>query len=132
MAEEKSVDGYIERLPTDLQEIVRQVRVIVLGADERLVEAYKWAQPVWSYNGPVCHVKGFTRHVNFGFWRGAELAERSPAGALLSGDGDKMRQIRLTPGQSLPEAEFAQLVRDAVELNMIWGDPTKGEATRAR
>ena len=83
----------------------------------------KWSQPVFEQNGPFCYVRAFKNHVNFGFWRGAELPD--PEG-LLQGDGEKMRHIKLSSTDDVAPDAFAALVRSAVELNEKKGDPTKG------
>jgi len=60
--------------------------------------------------------------VNFGFWRGVELDD--PAG-LLVGSGEKMRHVRLESVDDVDEAAFAAFVRQAAQLNLVKGDPTR-------
>jgi hypothetical protein len=47
------------------------------GADS----AIKWAHPTWSLSKePVCYLKGASKHVTFGFWKGASIDD--PSGRL--------------------------------------------------
>jgi len=56
------------------------------------------------------YVDTFQRHVNVGFFRGAELADVS---GLLEGTGKAMRHVKLRPGQTIDEVALSQLIRAA-------------------
>jgi len=118
-----TVDGYIDGLESWQAEIVSQVRGIVLQAAPQAKESIKWAQPVYESGGPFAYMKAFKKAVNFGFWRGIDLDD--PKG-ILEGSGDKMRHVKLTSLEDIDAAQFADFVRQAVELNQVKGDPTKG------
>jgi hypothetical protein len=122
MAAEKTVDGYIAGLADWRGEIVSAVREVIRNAAPEARESIKWAQPVWESNGPIAYVKAFPRAVNLGFWRGTDLDD--PAD-LLSGDGDRMRHIKLTAADQLDRETLAGWVRQAVALNAGKGDPTR-------
>jgi hypothetical protein len=120
---EKTVDEYISSLNDKQADIVSSVRQIVREAAPNADEAIKWAQPVYSSNGPFAYIKAFKNSVNFGFWRGVEL--KDPKG-LLQGSGDKMRHIKLTSTDDIDAGAFSDFVNQAVQLNQTKGDPTKG------
>jgi hypothetical protein len=120
---EKTVDEYISSLNDKQADIVSSVRQIVREAAPNADEAIKWAQPVYSSNGPFAYIKAFKNSVNFGFWRGLEL--KDPKG-LLQGSGDKMRHIKLTSTDDIDAGAFSDFVNQAVQLNQTKGDPTKG------
>lgn len=120
---EKTVDAYISSLDNKQAEIVSSVRQIVREAAPEADEAIKWAQPVYSSNGPFAYIKAFKNSVNFGFWRGVELND--PKG-LLQGSGDKMRHVKLTSTDDIDTAAFSAFILQAVQLNQTKGDPTKG------
>ena len=120
---EKTVDAYIAGLEGWKAEVASKVRLIVLEVAPDAVESIKWAQPVYESNGPFCYMKAFKNSVNFGFWRGVELED--PEG-LLQGSGEKMRHVKLAGIKDVDEAALAGFVRQAVQLNLSKGDPTKG------
>jgi hypothetical protein len=120
---QKTVDAYIAGLDGWKAEVASRVREIVLAAAPEAVESIKWAQPVYETNGPFCYMKAFKTSVNFGFWRGVELED--PVG-LLQGTGEKMRHVKLTGIDDVDEVALAGFVRQAVQLNLAKGDPTKG------
>lgn len=119
----RTVDEYVRGLPADQAEIVSALRDLVRGAAPRASEVFKWAQPVYEHSGPMIFIKAHKAHVNFGFWRGAEMAD--PAG-LLQGEGDRMRHIKVASRQDIRPTAFKALVRQAVRLNAAKGNPTKG------
>lgn len=118
----KTVDGYIGALGDWRADVVAAVRSIVREAVPNVTESIKWGQPVYESNGPFCYVQAYANQVNFGFWRGAELSD--PDG-LLTGDGAKMRHIKLLGTDDVNASAFAALIREALELNRTRGNPTR-------
>lgn len=119
---EKTIDGYIASLSDWRGTTVRRLHETIAAAAPDAVAAIKWAQPVYSSNGPFAYIKAFPRSVNVGFWRGAELTD--PNG-LLEGDGDRMRHVSLRSLDGLDTAAIEAFAREAVRLNRERGDPTK-------
>ncbi len=118
----KTVDGYVAGFPDWRGAAVTAVRKLVKSAAPKAIESIKWGQPVYESNGPFAYVKAHKNVVNFGFWRGAEMAD--PKG-ILDGDGDRMRHFKIAEGDQLPAAELAKMVKVAIGLNAKKGDPTK-------
>ena len=123
MAKYETVDAYIATLDGWQHDVVATLRGIIREVAPEALEAIKWSQPVYEINGPFCYLKAYKNNVNFGFWRGAELEDRN---GLLEGSGAKMRHVKLTDTQSIDRDAFAGLVREAGNLNLEKGDPTKG------
>ncbi len=121
-AKHETIAGYVASLTDWQAEVVSQLCALVEKAAPAATGSIKWAQPVFEDHGPFCYVRAFTSHVNFGFWRGADLVD--PKGRLHSG-GKKMAHIKLTGPQDLDAAAFTKLVKAAVKLNRAQGDPTK-------
>jgi len=118
----KTVDAYIAQLEGWQAEVVSEVRKIVLAAAPEAEEAIKWAQPVYSVNGPFAYIKAFKSSVNFGFWRGVDIDD---PGGLLQGGGEKMRHVKLTNLDDIDQPVYTDFVQQAVSLNLSKGDPTK-------
>ena len=119
---EKAVDAYIAQLEIWQAEIVSEVSKIVLAAVPKAEEAIKWAQPVYSVNGPFAYIKAFKSSVNFCFWRGVDIDD---PGGLLQGSGEKMRNVKLTNLDDVDQQAFTDFINQAVSLNLSKGDPTK-------
>ena len=127
----KKVDDYVATIEPAQAAIVAKIRDLVREASPELREVFKWGQPVWELAGPLCYVKAFRSSTNFGFWRGVEVAERADPDRALTGDGVKMRHLKLASVSDIQVEHVKRLIRVAVELNRTFGDPTKGEMSRA-
>jgi len=128
----RSVEEYIANLPPAQAAVVRLLCDVIRDAAAEARESVKWAQPVWEVHGPVCSVKAFRSYTNVNFWRGAELAAHRDPGGLLLGAGSQMRHIRVATVGEIRADLLRTLVSEAVELNRRFGDPTRGQVTRAR
>lgn len=117
-----TVDAYIAQLEGWQGEIVSELRNIVLAAVPEAEEAIKWAQPVYSVNGPFAYIKAFKNSINFGFWRGVDIDD---PGGLLQGSGEKMRHVKIVSLDDIDEPAFIDFAQQAVKLNLTKGDPTK-------
>jgi hypothetical protein len=122
MSKPLTVDAYIESLDGERAEIVCSLREIVLDAVPDAQESIKWAHPTYEKKGPFCYIKAFPRYVNLGFWRGAALED--PAGVVLSG-GERMGHVRIRSSQDISSRVLTRLLRQAVQLNLELGDPTR-------
>ncbi|MBN9399075.1 MAG: DUF1801 domain-containing protein ['Candidatus Kapabacteria' thiocyanatum] len=116
-----TVEGYVSNHRGWQREVLMKLRDIVRTSAPALEESIKWSQPVFEGNGPVCYMKAFSDHVNFGFWRGTELDDPEH---LLIGDGIKMRHVRISQVNDVRRELFESFVRQAVRLNIEKGDPT--------
>ncbi len=126
-----TVDGYVQMLPPAMQLIVNRLRGLVAAAAPEAIETFKWAQPVYEVDGPFAYIKAHQSHVNFGFWRGAELTV--PRSALrvarsahvLEGDGLRMRHIKISAVGGLDVRVLTRWVQQAVLLNGRPGTPPR-------
>lgn len=116
-----NVDAYIAHFKGWQREVLTTLRAIIRQGAGDIDESILWSQPVFSSNGPVCYIKAFSDHVNFGFWRGIELDD--PDG-LLVGDLTMMRHITIRHVNDVKRDVFEAMVRQAVRLNRDKGDPT--------
>ena len=122
MAAERTIEGFIEGFDDWRGDVLRAIDRIVRDAAPSATGSIKWAQPVYDLNGPMAWLKGFNKHVGFGFWRGTELDD--PDGRL-EGDGDRMRHVKIRSTSDVRPAEFTAWVKEAVQLNEAKGDPTR-------
>jgi len=94
-----------------------ELRKLILKADPKLSEEWKWGTPVFSYNGLVCAIGAFKDHLGVNFFKGASL--KDPKHLFNSGlDAKAMRTIKLFEGDKLDEAAFQKLVKAAVAYNV--------------
>jgi hypothetical protein len=93
-----------------------RVRELIKEADPDVVEEWKWMNPVWSHDGIICTGESYQKAVKLTFAKGASL--KDPRRLFTSSlEGNVRRAIDIHEGQTIDEAAFKTLVRQAVALN---------------
>jgi hypothetical protein len=120
---QKTVDEYIAAFDDWRTDAMKRLREVVKEGAPHSAVAIKWAQPVWEWNGPMIWMKAYPKHVDIGFWRGTEMDDPKK---VLTGDGERMRHIKITSVDDIPTDALRDLVKQAVQLNTAKGNPTLG------
>jgi hypothetical protein len=120
---EKTVDEYIAAFDDWRTDAMKRLREVVKEGAPHSAVGIKWAQPVWEWNGPMIWMKAYPKHVDIGFWRGTEMDDPKK---VLTGDGERMRHIKITSLKDIPADALRDLVKQAVQLNTAKGNPTLG------
>jgi len=116
-----SPDAYVSALRGWQRATVEELRAAVL-ASARLVEMIKWRNLVYFSAGPVLMIRAEEKRVLFGFWRGKRL--RDIDARLKPGGKYEMATMQLQAGDGVSAAMVRRLVKQAVKLNKMLGDPT--------
>jgi hypothetical protein len=120
MARYASVDDYIEALPGPLRDVATAARGVIDRHLEGADSAIKWAHPTWSFGKqPVCYLKAASKHMTFGFWRGASIHD--PSGRLET-SGEVMAHAKLKSRADIDEELFANWLDQARELELAVGE----------
>jgi hypothetical protein len=120
---QKTVDEYIAAFDDWRTDAMKRLREVVKEGAPHSAVGIKWAQPVWEWNGPMIWMKAYPKHVDIGFWRGTEMEDPKK---VLTGDGERMRHIKITSVDDIPADALRELVKQAVQLNTAKGNPTLG------
>jgi hypothetical protein len=120
---QKTVDEYIAAFDDWRTDAMKRLREVVKEGAPHSAVGIKWAQPVWEWNGPMIWMKAYPKHVDIGFWRGTEMEDPKK---VLTGDGERMRHIKITSVKDIPDDALRDLVKQAVQLNTAKGNPTLG------
>ena len=116
MAKHATIDEYIAAIPEPLREVAARAREVVDAELADATSAIKWAHPTWSIGkAPVCYLKTASRHVTFGFWRGASIEDSS---GRLETSGEVMAHAKLREPGDVDRALFADWLRQARELEL--------------
>ena len=93
-----------------------RMRGLILEADPRIVEEWKWDGPVWSADGIVCTGEAYAKAVKLTFAKGAAVPD--PAGLFNSSlTGNTRRAIDIHEGEQVDARAFRALVKAAVAVN---------------
>jgi hypothetical protein len=107
-----SVEGIVNGLEKPTRDLTEKLRAIVKKALPDIVERVKWGNITYLLNGKtLAWIIVYADHVDFGFFRGAEL--ESPK---LEGTGKALRHIKIKSAGDVNEAEIKRLLKKAAEL----------------
>ncbi|HEX7930287.1 MAG TPA: DUF1801 domain-containing protein [Sphingomicrobium sp.] len=111
-------------MPEDWRsETLGKLRELIRQADPEATETVKWRKPsnpdgvpVWEHDGIICTGETYRDKVKLTFAQGASLDD--PAGLFnASLDAGTRRAIDIREGDTIDEAAFKALVRDAAARN---------------
>src|SRR5690606_17965497 len=74
-APSERIERYIASVTDWRGDILARLRALILEAEPRLVEEWKWNSPVWSLKSPVVSISAFKPHVKAAFLQGASLQD---------------------------------------------------------
>ena len=93
-----------------------RVRKLILDADPKIVEEWKWGGPVWSCEGVICTGETYKKAVKLTFAKGASL--KDPAHLFNSSlEGNTRRALDIPEGMEVNATAFKALIREAVAFN---------------
>ncbi len=109
------ISDYNDALPDWSQKICKKLRTIILKADPKLIEDWKWG-PNYYLEGMVCGFAGFKKHVNLVFFKGTSLKDKKK---LLVGDPESIntRNFRFTDVKEIDEDILLEYLIEAIDLN---------------
>ena len=115
------VDARIKELDDWRCKTLSVLRALIKKADPAMVEEWKWrGVPVWSHDGSICTGETYKAVVKLTFFKGAQM--KDPKRLFNSGlEGNARRAIDLHEGDTIDEAAFMALIREAVGLNTSKG-----------
>lgn len=118
------IDAKIEALGDWRGATLRRIRILIKQADPDVIEEVKWRKPsnpsgvpVWSHGGIICTGETYKDKVKLTFANGASLDD--PAHLFNSSmEGSTRRAIDLREPDTIHEAAFKALIREAVAVNL--------------
>ncbi len=118
------IDRKIKELGDWRGKTLAKVREIIHAADPEILEEWKWMIPVFSHDGIVCTGETYKKAVKMTFAKGASL--KDPARLFNSSlAGNVRRAIDIHEGEKINEAALKDLIRAAVELNILFKSKPK-------
>ena len=119
MARYASVDAYLAAMPEPLRDVGAAARAAIDAGLPEAATAIRWSHPTWSLGKrPVCYLKTASRHLTFGFWRGASI--RDPSGRLET-SGQVMAHVKLRAVADVDAELFADWLAQARALELASG-----------
>ena len=107
---------------TNIQKLTLKLRNVIIEIEptcnELIWDNYNAVAIAYSKSDKLkdafCHIAVYSKYVNFGFNRGAELTKSQ---VKLSGKGKLIRHINVSNFESFPKNEIKQLLSEAIGLS---------------
>jgi hypothetical protein len=116
----RMIDERIKELGDWRGKMLARIRTLITQADPKVVEEWKWSNPVWSHDGLICTGESYKNVVKMTFAKGAALDD--PSGLFNSSlEGNTRRAIDFHEGEKIDETALKALIRAAVKLNAAGG-----------
>ncbi len=110
------IDQRIRDLAGWRGETLARMRALIVEADPKITEEWKWMVPVWSHDGIVCTGEAYKEVVKLTFAKGASVPD--PARLFNSSlEGNTRRAIDIRQGETVDAGAFKTLVKAAVARN---------------
>ncbi len=110
------IDQRIKELSGWRGETLARLRALILEADPKIVEEWKWGGPVWSRDGIITTGEVYKAAVKLTFARGASVPD--PKHLFNSSlEGATRRAIDVHEGETLDARAFKALVKAAADHN---------------
>ena len=118
---DQRVDAYIDALPPWQQDICRQVRDLVHGADPEVEETIKRTrQPYFVLNGNICALLAAKDHVNVFLYDGAIVPD--PEGIITGGHDNKTaRTVAVRRDEKINAPALTAMFRQIIANNRAGG-----------
>jgi len=114
------VDAYIDALPDWQQAICREVRDLVHGVDEEVVETIKRSNPYFVLRGNVCALLAARNHVNVFLYDGAIVPD--PEGIITGGHGNTTaRTVAVRRGETVNAGALGTMLAQIIANNRAGG-----------
>ena len=112
----RRIDARIEELGDWRGKMLAQLRAVIVKADPKIVEEWKWNVPVWSCDGILCTGETYKKAVKLTFANGASI--KDPSKLFNSSlEGNTRRAIDFAEGAKIHADALKALVCAAVAFN---------------
>jgi len=119
----KNIDEYILGFPNDVQEILRQIRMIIRQEAPEAEESIKYQIPTFTLNGNLVHFAAFKEHIGFYPTPSGTEQFQKELSAYRTGKGS----IRFPLDKPIPYDLISKIVNFRVKENL-----QKAEAKRKK
>jgi hypothetical protein len=115
------VDAYMDALPDWQQAICREVRELVHGADDEVVETIKRTnRPYFVLEGNICALLAAKDHVNVFLYDGTIVPD--PAGIITGGhDNQTARTVALRRDETINAPALTAMFKEIIANNRAGG-----------
>jgi hypothetical protein len=119
MAPQEQINLYIAEQPEWQRRLLVRLRQLIHATDDQIEETWRWNSPHFDRDGIMIGLHGFKTCVSVWFHKGALLKDTHGLFKLTEKDEERgIRKYKISEGETINEKAFADLVKQAVKLNL--------------
>ena len=124
------INEYLETKDVRLQEVIRQLRLLMKKLIPDVVEGVNpWHIPTFYVKDQMCYLRVGLKHITFGFFWGTSLDDPKE---LLEGTGKNLRHIKLRTIDDLKKDGLRELILTAAKFNRENDQSVMGRKTKTK
>lgn len=107
----QEVNNFIENSPENFNELLVELRKLILSVASNVEEQYKWSRPVYAVEKDFCYLKTSKKYVTLGFFEFDKIKTNKH---LVEGTGKSMRHIKLSKVVDIGELKIEQMLKEVI------------------
>jgi len=108
----QEVTNYIENTPQSHQEILKELRKLILSVAPKTNEQFKWSRPVYGLEKDFCYLKANKKNVTLGFF---EFAKVKTNKKLIEGTGKSMRHVKINSLNEIKDLKIKKMIEEVLK-----------------
>lgn len=109
---DKEVTKYIESAVENQQEILTDLRKLILSIAPNANEQFKWSRPVYGIEKDFCYLKTNKKNVTLGFFEFDKITTNKH---LIEGTGKSMRHVKLTNIKEVNDFQLKNMIEEVLK-----------------
>ena len=107
----QEITNFIENSAERFQELIVELRKLILSTAPNVKEQYKWSRPVYALEKDFCYIQTSKKHVTLGFFEFDKIKTNKH---LVEGTGKSMRHIKLSKVADIKELKIEQILKEVL------------------
>jgi len=108
----KEVTKYIKNAFDNQQEVLTELRKLILSVAPNANEQFKWSRPVYGIEKDFCYLKTNKKNVTLGFFEFDKIITNNH---LIEGTGKSMRHVKLTNIEEIDDFQIKNMIEEVLK-----------------
>lgn len=108
----QEVSNYIENSADEQQELLSELRKLILSIAPNVTEQFKWSRPVYATEKDFCYLKTTKKYVTLGFFEFNRIKTNKQ---LIEGTGKSMRHIKLNSLKEIKDFQLKKMLEEVLK-----------------
>jgi len=108
----QAVTDYFKNSDQSHQEILSELRKLILSMAPNIEEQFKWSRPVYGIEKDFCYLKRNKKNVTLGFFEFTKVKTNQD---LIEGTGKSMRHVKLKSINEIKDFKIKKMMEEVLK-----------------